>query len=180
MLRWSIQFSDMCNCPVVDGYGNLIDDSEWRREDSDASDEEPRKDDAVKIEKFRELIRSLQDDKPSRQDDEEFEMEVTWEPGIVCVLLYVSDLFFYQNLFKNLTKKKEVEPRERGQPKNTWIEGFHVLLEEDEAVAHDRVGSSVAYVPLRVMHESSQSLDVMQCCNSHTYFCNFFLWITTE
>jgi len=76
----------MCNCHVVDAYGNLIDDSEWRRDDSDASDEEPRKDDAVKIEKFRELIRSLQD---ARQDDEEFEMEVTWEPGTILNLSFL-------------------------------------------------------------------------------------------
>lgn len=76
------------NLFVADAYGNLIDDSEWRRAepDSDASDDEPRKDDGVKIEKFRELIRSLQDDKPASQDDEEFEMEVTWEPGTDYVL----------------------------------------------------------------------------------------------
>jgi len=35
----------------------------------------------VKIDKFRELIRSLHDDKHASQDDEEFEMEVTWDPG---------------------------------------------------------------------------------------------------
>jgi len=79
------------NYYVLDAYGNLIDDSEWRQDepDSDASEEEARKDDGVKIEKFRDLIRSLQDDKPGRQDDAEFEMEVTWEPGTKCVLLAV-------------------------------------------------------------------------------------------
>ena len=73
---------------VADAYGNLIDDSEWRRDEpaSDASDDEPRKDDSAKIEKFRELIRSLHDDKAANQDDEEFEMEVTWQPGTDCVL----------------------------------------------------------------------------------------------
>lgn len=75
----------------VDAYGNLIDDSEWRRDEanSNASDEETRGDDGGKIEKFRELIRNLQDDKPGRQDDAEFEMEVTWEPGTDCGLLEV-------------------------------------------------------------------------------------------
>lgn len=67
-----------------DAYGNLIDDSEWRQDepDSDASDEEHHNGDSMKIEKFRELIRSLQDDKPARQGGEEFEMEVTWQPGL--------------------------------------------------------------------------------------------------
>ena len=77
------------NFCVADAYGDLIDDSVWRRDDpdSDASDDEPRKDDGMKIEKFRELIRSLQDDKPASLEDEEFEMEVTWEPGTDYVLL---------------------------------------------------------------------------------------------
>jgi len=73
---------------VADAYGNLIDDSEWRQDepDSDASDEEHHNGDSMKIEKFRELIRSLQDDKPARQGGEEFEMEVTWQPGKECFI----------------------------------------------------------------------------------------------
>jgi len=74
------QNSYLFNYCVVDAYGNLIDDSEWRRDEA-ASDEETHMDDGGKIEKFRKLIRSLQDDKPGHHNDSEFEMEVTWEPG---------------------------------------------------------------------------------------------------
>jgi len=76
------------NTCVADAYGDLIDDSEWRRDapESDASDDAPHKDDGMKIEKFRDLIRNLQDEKPACNDDKEFEMEVTWEPGTDCVL----------------------------------------------------------------------------------------------
>ena len=76
---------------VSDAYGNLLDDSQWQQHDkpdSDGSDDEPRKNDRVKIEKFRDLIRSLQDDKPARQNNEEFEMEVTWEPGMHYFVCY--------------------------------------------------------------------------------------------
>jgi len=81
LVSWQVHF---CWCCVADAYGSLLDDSHWQQQDkpdSDGSDVEPRKSDNAKIEKFRNLIRSLQDDKPAHQNNEEFEMEVTWEPG---------------------------------------------------------------------------------------------------
>lgn len=73
-----------CWCYVADAYGGVLDNSQWCQQDKpDSADsyEEPRKNDSEKIEKFRDLIRSLEHDKSSRKNDVEFEMEVTWDPG---------------------------------------------------------------------------------------------------
>jgi len=75
---------------VSDADDNLAAESERRRQkdehDSDVSDVEHEKSSSAKIEKFRELIRSLHDNETGQKEDEEFEMEVTWEPGINCFL----------------------------------------------------------------------------------------------
>jgi len=82
---------------VADAYGNLVDDSQWRHQDSDGSDAEPKRNDSTKIEKFRDLIRCLRDDKPDQENNAEFEMEVTWDPGtnfFVCNCMTAVKILF--------------------------------------------------------------------------------------
>ena len=64
------------------GYGDIIDDSEWRQkavkmeEDAGSEDEE-----TATIKKFKSLVQNLHSNKDSKRA-KDFEMEVTWEPGM--------------------------------------------------------------------------------------------------
>lgn len=64
------------------GDGSVIDDSEWRQTTATADNNVAGSDDddTSRIEKFKSLVRDLHDKKGKKQD-EDFEMEVTWEPG---------------------------------------------------------------------------------------------------
>lgn len=113
-----------------DPYGDLIDDSEWRQRPGELETAEDESDDVDKIEKFKELVRSLKDEKEHR-DEKHIEMEVTWEPGLkertekkIKKQEQSNKKLSPWEEYKEKKKKKRLEKKEAHQTKRTQPEDY--------------------------------------------------------